>query len=294
MRAARAALVLLFALSPAVLPAQRIGGRISEPAAAAAVALDFRRDSVSALRKRVHVGPLSIPRRDSSWWVPLASGVMPGAGQALLGEDRFIAYVAMEAYALLSALDRSAEERLQTHRYQSLALDVSRAFVLGNRPAGNWPYYESMEKYIESGVFNAGAPGADFTPETDVTTYNGFIWSDVRQRWWTNPNIEPDHSTSQYRNALNEYLARAYRPEMRWTWRNAQLEQDNYRQIINLKNQAHHDATTALGVLAANHLLSMIDAFVTVRLRGGAGAGGTPSELSLTIPWAPFGHTWTR
>jgi hypothetical protein len=294
MRLARAALVLLYALQPAVSPAQRIGGRISPPAVAATVAPDFRRDSIPALRNRIHLGPLSIPRRDSSWWVPLASGVMPGAGQALLGQDRFIGYVAMEAYALLSALDRSAEERLQTHRYQSLALDVARAFVLGNRPVGNWPYYESMEKYIESGVFNAGAPGGDFTPETDVTTYNGFIWLDVRQRWWTNPYVEPDHSSSQYRNAFNEYLARAYRPEMRWSWRNAQLEQDNYRQIINLKNQVHHDATTALGVLAANHLLSMIDAFVTVRLRGGAGAGGTPSELSLTVPWAPFGHPRTR
>lgn len=294
MRAARPVLVLLYALQPASAWAQRIGGQIAPPAVAVTVAPPLRRDSVPVLRNRIHLGPLSIPRRDSSWWVPLASAVIPGTGQALLGQDRFIGYVAMEAYALLSALDRSAEERLQTQRYQSLALDVARAFVLGNRPVGNWPYYESMEKYIESGVFNTGAPGGDFTPETDVTTYNGSIWLDVRQRWWTNPYVEPDHSTSQYRNALNEYIARAYRPEMRFSWRNAQLEQDNYRQIIRLKNQAHHDATMALGVLAANHLLSMIDAFVTVRLRGGAGAGGAPSEVSLSVPWAPFGRPQTR
>jgi hypothetical protein len=294
MGAARVALCLLCTLLPDSAPAQRAGGRIAPPAVAAAVAPALRRDSVPAPLRRIHLGPIGIPRRDSSWWVPLASGVIPGAGQALLGQDRFIGYVAMEAYALLSALDRSAEERLQTQRYRSLALDVARAFVVGSRPAGNWPYYENMEKYIESGVFNAGAPGGDFTPETDVTTYNGFIWLDVRQRWWSNPSVEPDHSTGQYRNALNEYIARAYRPEMRWSWRNAQLEQDNYRQIIELKNQAHHDATMALGVLAANHLLSMIDAFVTVRLRGGAGAGGAPSEVSLTVPWAPFGRPQTR
>jgi len=232
----------------------------------------------------------SLPRRDSSWWVPLASTVLPGAGQVLLGADRFIAYLAVEAYAVLSALDRSAEERRQRDRSRALALNVARKFVTTERPVGDWPYYENMEKYIESGVLNRAPPGAEIAPEVDVTSYNGALWLDVRTRYWTDPSVEPPHASAEYRAALNEYLDRAYQERFRWSWRNAQLEQDLFRQTIRLKNEASHDATMLLGVLAANHLLSTIDAFVTLRLRGGAGAGGAPPALSITVPWAPFGR----
>jgi hypothetical protein len=149
-----------------------------------------------------------------------------------------------------------------------------------------------MEHYIESGVFNL-TPGGSFTPEVDITTYNGAAWLLARQTYWVNPNVQPDVSSSEYRQALAFYTARAIQPQFRYSWRNAQLEQDVYVQEIAVRNQAARDARTQLGILLANHLLSMVDAYVTLRVHGGLGAPGgpgSPTSLSATIPWAPFGR----
>jgi hypothetical protein len=73
---------------------------------------------------------------------------------------------------------------------------------------------------------------------------------------------------------------------MRWSWRNAQLEWDDFRQSINRKNEASRSARHYLGVIAVNHLLSTVDAFVTIRLRGGLGApqGGYELRASMRFP----------
>jgi hypothetical protein len=283
-----AVLYALLAVSPA--GAQRIERRLApasqEPARAPS-------DTTQPARERNGRGPLGIPRRDSSWWVPLASTVLPGAGQALLGQNRFVAYLAVEGYVVADYLSNAALETRERNRSRALANDVARALFPGSRPRGTWAYYESMEHFVESGVFNR-FPGGEFSPEVDPVTYNGWLWLDVRRRFWNNPGVEPDHGSKQYRDALNEYIARAVRDEMRWSWRNAQLEQDLYRRSILIKNQAAHTATSLLGLLVANRLLSTVDAFVTLRLRGAAGAVSSPdspTSLSVTVPWAPFGRS---
>jgi hypothetical protein len=270
--------------------AQRIEQRFLAPLhAPLIVAPDSSHPMADSLRLRA----LRQPHRDSSWWVPLASTVLPGTGQALLGQDRFIAYLAVEGFVILDYFKFSAQEQSERTRSLALALDVARSLFPGPHPVGSWPYYESMERYIESGVFNR-APGGEVSPEVDPVTYNGWLWLDVRRRYWDNPNVEPAHTSQPYRDALNEYIARAVRDEMRWSWRNAQLEQDIYRRSIHQKNQAAQSATSLLNALAVNHLLSTLDAFITLRLRGGAGADGAPTSLSMTIPWAPFGRTTRR
>jgi hypothetical protein len=246
-------------------------------------------DSQPAAPAKIRLGPISIPRRDSSWWVPLASAAVPGSGQALLGQNRFVAYLAVEVWAFLEYLDQHGQQQRSTARYQSLASNVARSLFPGERPPGTWAYYEIMEHYIESGVFNL-TPGGAFTPEVDITTYNGAAWLLARQTYWTNPNVQPDPASSQYRQALAFYTARAIQPQYRFSWRNAQLEQDVYTQEIEVRNQAARDARTQLGILLANHLLSMVDAYVTLRVHGGLGAPGAPTSLQATIPWAPFGR----
>jgi hypothetical protein len=246
-------------------------------------------DTVAGIARKIRIGPIAIPRRDSSWWVPLASAAVPGTGQALLGQHRFIAYLAVEGFAFLGYLDQHAEQLRERDRFQSLASDVARSLFPGDRPVGQWAYYELMEHYIESGVFNL-VPGGTFTPEVDITSYNGAAWLLARQTYWSNPNVQPDPASSEYRKALAFYVARAVQPQFRWSWRNAQLEQDVYVQTIERANQASRDARLQLGLLIANHLLSMVDAYVTLRVHGGLGAGGSPTSLSATIPWAPFGR----
>ena len=250
-------------------------------------------DSVPVAREPLRIGALRIPRRDSSWWVPLTSLVLPGAGQALLGQDRFLGYLAVEGYVIVDYLKVSGEQRDERTRSRVLAHDVARGVFGGTRPEGAWAYYESMEHYVESGVFER-LPGGEFAPEVDVTTYNGFLWLDVRKRYWDNPNVEPSHTSRPYVDAITEYKARAITDAFRWSWRNAQLEQDIYRRSILRENQAAHVAASLVNALVVNRLLSTVDAFVTVRVRNGAGTSLTPSALELSVPWAPFGRPSPR
>lgn len=237
-------------------------------------------------------GPWSFAPRDSSWWVPLASLVVPGSGQLLMGQPRAVAYVAVEAYSIFSYLNGHGEMVRERNRSQALARDVARVLFGGALPPGPWAYYEDMEKWVESGVFTR-VPGS-VVPETDVNSYNGWLWGDVRQRYWAKPDVEPDHNSPEYRRAITEYVDRAIGDEYRWSWRNAELEQDIYRRAIRSKNQANRDAMSNLRLLAANHLLSMLDAFVTLRLSGRMGATGNETGMTATLPWAPFGRPRSR
>ena len=237
-------------------------------------------------------GPWSLAPRDSSWWVPLASLVVPGSGQLLMGQPRAVAYAAVEAYSIFSFLNGNGEMVRERNRSQALARDVARVLFGGARPAGPWAYYEEMEKWVESGVFTR-VPGS-VVPETDVTSYNGWLWGDVRQRYWRTPDVEPDHNSPEYQRAINEYVTRAIRDEYRWSWRNAELEQDIYRRAIRSKNQANRDAMSNLRLLAANHVLAMLDAFVTLRLSGRMGATGDETGMTASLPWAPFGRPRSR
>jgi len=289
----RALFTLIFAWAAAV-PQCADAQFASRPAGITrdAAASPARADSNPSPAKRIHLGPLSIPRRDSSWWVPLASAALPGTGQALLGQDRFIAYLAVEGFALFGYLDQRAALNRATSRYQSLAANISRSQYPGPYPVGTWAYYESMEHYKQSGEFNL-TPGFGFTPESDILTYNGAMWLLARQTYWSDPNVQPAVTSSEYTKAFAFYTSRAVQPQYRWSWINSGLQQDAYVQTIEERNQAARDARVQLGILIANHLLSMVDSYVTLRVHGGLGATGSPSSLSATIPWAPFGRPST-
>lgn len=290
----RALTTMCVALAPLSANAQLMpapaGVTTAAQSAAQSAAPVASADSAGGAAKRIRIGPIAIPRRDSSWWVPLASAAVPGSGQALLGQDRFVAYLAVELFAVLGYVDQHNAQMHATDRYQGLAANVARSLYPGPYPVGNWAYYEIVEHYPQSGVFNLD-PGGTFTPEGDITTYNGAAWLLARQTYWTDPNVQPDPSSAEYRKALAFYLGRAIQPQYRFSWVNARLEQDVYVQTIEQRNQAARDARLQLGILIANHLLSMVDSYVTLRVHGGLGATGAPTSLSATIPWAPFGRT---
>lgn len=230
-------------------------------------------------------GPASILRPDSAWWVPLSSAIVPGSGQIRLGQNRFIAYAAVEAWAIVGYVTGEAAARRERDRYLALARDVARAFVLGNDQIGNWNYYEAMEKHIESGVFDRTPGTGAFSPETDTATFNGAIWLRARQlSQWADPNVEPPQTSPEYKAAVTYYTQHAVADAFRWTWRNAQLEWDAYKQSIRRRNDASREAGIYLGILAANHLLSTVDAFITIRLRGGLGATRRGYTISASVP----------
>ena len=228
---------------------------------------------------------LGLPMRDSAWWVPLASAAVPGYGQKLLGQDRFIAYLAVEAYALASHFNAKAGSDREVRRYRALARDVARAFVPGNAAIGSWDYYELLEKHLESGVYNRTPGTGVFSPEINLSTFNGEVWLRARQLSnWPDVDVEPDHGSPAYRAAVAYYATRAVAPEFRWSWHNAQLEKDLYRQTIVRANDYSRDARQFLAVIAVNHALAMVDAFVTLRLRGGVGATRGRYEIVGSVP----------
>lgn len=221
-------------------------------------------------------------RADAPWWAPLASAVVPGAGQVSLGQDRALAYFAVEAYGWLRYASDIREARRQRAGYRDLAARVARANLSEARPPGDFEYYERMEHYVESGVFDASAEEG-VQPETNPESYNGFIWLRARTTFWEDPTSPPPVGSDAFVAAMDYYAGRAIKPEFRWSWRNAQLEQDLFRQTISRSNEAFRRSIQDLGVLIANHALSTVDAYVSVRVRN-VGVTGDGLALEASIP----------
>ena len=220
-----------------------------------------------------------------SWWAPVVSAIVPGAGQTMLGQDRGIAYFAVEGYAWLRYASDIREARQQRNSYRRLAADVARAYFAPNLQSGDFEYYERMETFVESGVFDM-FPGDVVEPETDTETFNGTLWLRARSTFWEDPATPPPPTSDAYRSALDYYVARAIQPAFRWSWRDAQLEQDLFRRTITRSNDAFRRSIQDLGVVIANHALSTVDAYVSVRLRRIDVASNAVGVMA-TIPWSP-------
>ena len=67
--------------------------------------------------------------------------------------------------------------------------------------------------------------------------------------------------------ALARYEQVAIKPEFRWSWRNAQIQYDIYKRDTDKRNDANRAAVHDLMLIGANHVLSMVDAFATLRLQ---------------------------
>ena len=220
----------------------------------------------------------------STAWSVLASAVIPGSGQALLKQDRFVAYLAIEAYAWARYAADAREGRRARSAYRELAAEVARGQFGGARPVGDFDYYEKMEKFAESGAYDMDV-GGDLDPELDSTTANGAIWLLARQTFWTDPTSPPPKSSQEYSNAATFYRDRAIKPEFQWSWENARLEYAEYRRTIRRSNNAYRTSLQDLGLVIANHALSTVDAFVTVRLRRHVDGGAQRFELYGTLPF---------
>lgn len=201
-----------------------------------------------------------------TWWTPLASAVIPGIGQLGLRQERALPYIAAEAFGWLRYATDQREAKRQRREYRALARDVARRGTFGRRPDGNWEYYERMEHFASSGAFDVTVGGA-LDPETDTTTFNGAVWQLARQTYWESPDREPETGSPAFFAAQTFYQERAIGEAFRWSWAGAELERDVFRQTIARSNDAYRRAAVDLAAIIANHALSSVDAYVTVRLR---------------------------
>jgi hypothetical protein len=217
----------------------------------------------------------------------LASAVLPGAGQALLRNPRAFFYVGAEALGWIRYTKQQRDgDRFRT-RYRELSRSVARAQFNPDGPDGDWDYYERMEKFAASGAFDL-SPGGNIDPEPDPSTYNGSIWLLARQTYWRDPNASPGSESPEYQSALAFYAKRAVPTDLQWSWMGASDGFQQYRRAISASNSAFRRAEQTAGLIIANHLLSAVDAYVTVRVHSSTDTRGGTSRGFVVL--MPLGH----
>jgi hypothetical protein len=210
---------------------------------------------------------------------PLASLLLPGSGQLLAHQDRGAVYLAAEVYLVSRFLQLDHEAMAEARRFQNLAFDVSRRSFGPIRRDTIFEYYEQMERFAESGAYDAD-PGPAFVPESDPKTYNGSMWLLARRTYWENPDVRPDPTSPQYWKALQFYQARAVGPNFLWSWRDHSLEHEVFRDYIKRSDNAFRRAQNQIGLLLANHVLSAVDALISARL---SAASGRATEMRTSV-----------
>lgn len=215
------------------------------------------------------VAPLTLQQRRNI--SPIASAVIPGSGQWLLGQNRSLAYLAVEAIAWWRYSIDVHERSLQEERFKDIARRVARAQFSSTLPDTDWKFYEMMRDYSESGQYSMNATGP-VKPDTDRTTFNGSRWALAQA------------TNATYADALAEYERTAYKPEFLWSWKNARFQYDIFKRYTEKRNDADRAATRDLLVIGANHIISMVDAFTTMRLQVRTEADGRTS-LGASVRW---------
>jgi hypothetical protein len=214
-----------------------------------------------------------------TWVRPLASLVIPGTGQLLGHQDRAAVYFAAEALVFSQYLQFAQDSRREGDQFRALAFLVAqRGFATARRDT-IFEYYETMERFDQSGQFDRD-PGPGFAPETDPTTYNGSVWLLARRTFWTDPDVPPPPTSDQYRNAQTFYVRHAVGPAYQWSWRDAGLQREAFRELIRRSDNAARRAQNQLGLLVANHLISALDALISSGL---SGVAGRPAELHTSL-----------
>jgi hypothetical protein len=195
--------------------------------------------------------------------------------------------LAAEAFAWVQYVMAARDARDHRREYQELASSVARAGFVDQPAPGTFEYYERMEQYVESGVYDL-IPGGELEPEVDTTTFNGATWLLARRTYWEDPAIAPPRSSDPFRRSLAFYIGRAVSPAFRWSWRDAQFEQDLFRRTVERSNEDFRRSAVYLGVIIANHVLRAVDAFVSLRVRQPPAADGRYG-VEVTVPWSPLG-----
>ena len=226
--------------------------------------------SVASPTRAQEVGPsLFLPRapvvqaRDAATMddAPLRSLVLPGWGQLHLGQQRGWAYLALEAAGWAAWANRRMAGGDLRDQYRDLAWSSAR-IQAGERQDGDFAYYERLTKWDRSGAFDSDPGLAGIQPEAEVDAFNGSIWALARDIFVA-PGATPDPDDPAYRQALAYYVARAYGPSLLWDWSGVPADKERYGALITESDDRFRQATTALGVIIANHFISAVDAYVS-------------------------------
>jgi hypothetical protein len=226
---------------------------------------------------------------------PLLSLVLPGAGQHVLGQNRKWLYLALEAAGWALWVERRAAAHDYRDRYREYAWERGR-LQSGPRVDGDFEYYERLTQWMRSGAFDVDPASPGVQPEMDPTTYNGSIWS-LASQIHLPPGPPPPETDPAYQSALAYYESRAYGTSLLWDWSAGSGSQQELARLIEASDHRFGQATTMLGAVIANHLVSAVDAHMSARGRSLPGrirvvpddtsglAGGWLLVLSVDSGW---------
>lgn len=264
------------ASAPPIL-AQAVGCRTARPGAQCGSAVPIRAATTRAVPPQ-SASSLADP------FAPAASLLFPGAGQWRLGQRRGWVYAALEAAGWVAYIDRRVKAGDLRDRYRDLAWAVARLRT-AERVDGDFRYYETMGHWLRSGAFDRDPAFPGIQPEPDPGTFNGSVWARARGLFLP-PGVAEDPTDPRYRRALDYYRAHAYDDSFLWDWSSSPEAQEEFSRLIARSDQRFRQATTALGALLANHLVSAADAFVSQRM------GLDPDHGFRILPPTRPGGVW--
>lgn len=215
--------------------------------------------------------------------VALLSLGLPGAGQHVMGQRRKWVYLALEVVGWAFFLERRGAGGDLRNEYRTLAWDRARTQT-GPRIDGDFDYYETLTKWARSGAFDEDPSASGLQPEGDPSTFNGSVWALSQQIFLPGGGPVPPDDPS-YVNALDYYRERAYGEEFLWDWSGSPGAQQGFSDVISESDDRFRQATTALGLVIANHLVSAADAFLASR-------GVQPPARIRVTPRTSPGQGW--
>jgi hypothetical protein len=195
----------------------------------------------------------------------LASAILPGAGQFYARADRWAPFLAVEAWGWVKYFQQREHGREWEERYRDIAWSVARRIGTESRRDTVFTYYEAVGQFRESGLFDADPATPSLDPEPDTTTFNGSTWQRARSLFFRGAG-SPAVGSVEYQRALNYYRNNAIPPGFIWSWRNSDLEHEEFKEAISRSDEAFRGATRMLGVILANHVVSAVDALVLARV----------------------------
>ncbi len=213
----------------------------------------------------------------------LSSLVVPGLAQYRQGQRRWIAYAGLEVLSAVLYLGARADALGLKDDYRDFAWSTARSGLSTEpRRDGDFEYYERLTQWMTSGRWDADPVLDGVQPESDPSTYNGSVWALATQIFNLDP-AAPQQSPG-YTRAMDYYRNNGYGPRFLWAWREGTGDRLRLSRLISRSDGRFKDARLALGVLAANHVVSAVDGFITARLRALPNTGGVGLTFSALVP----------
>lgn len=196
-----------------------------------------------------------------------ASALLPGAGQWLQGQRRWVPYLALEVWSWLRYREHRSNAEELARQYRDIAWSVARRVSGLPRRDTVFEYYEAMadDSFNASGLFDISLTEDGVQPEVQPGTFNGDLWILASKLFFGGGTYGP--GSPQYEAALAYYRDHAIPDAYAWAWGANVLEKQVFKERIADSDEAYRNGTRVLGLIIANHIVSAVDALISARLR---------------------------